>query len=81
MNNRHPDNKPHQNTVLFIKYLDNITSIRPLNKEMIDSVRNMSDENKMAIIITFNNVLESVSTFIENTSILGITHNTPNTIP
>ena len=52
--NNHNDN----DNVLLNKYLICIRDISFLNKEMINNINNMSDEDKVKIIIAFNDVVE-----------------------
>lgn len=52
-------------TDLFIKYLHDIRNMKTLNKEMINNIRNMSNEEKMDIILSFNNVVENLKSLIE----------------
>lgn len=40
------------------KYLHDIRNMVILDKEMINNIRNMSDNDKMNIIITYNNVVD-----------------------
>ena len=50
---------------LFIKYLHDIRNMKTLDKEMIKNIRNMSNEEKMYIILSFNDVVENLKSFIE----------------
>jgi len=43
---------------LVRKYIHDIRNIQLLNDEMIDTIREMSDKNKMDIIISLNAVLK-----------------------
>jgi hypothetical protein len=55
----------HNTNNLFKKYLHNIRNMKTLDKEMINNVCNMSNEEKIDIIIAFNDILEYVITFLE----------------
>jgi len=57
--------KNQNNSILLRKYLHDIRNIKLLDKEMINNIRNMSNEEKMDIIITLNNVVENLKSFIE----------------
>ena len=48
----------------FKKYLHDIRNIKILDKEMINNIRNMSNENKMNIIIELNNVIETLKNLL-----------------
>jgi hypothetical protein len=49
-----------KNNELFKKYIHYIRNINVLDNEMINNIRSMSNEEKMAIIITFNIVIENI---------------------
>jgi hypothetical protein len=57
--------KNQNDSILLRKYLHDIRNIKLLDKEMINNIRNMSNEEKMDIIITLNNVVENLKSFIE----------------
>ena len=57
--------KNQNDSILLRKYLHDIRNIKLLDKEMINNIRNMSNEEKMDIIITLNNVVEKLKSFIE----------------
>jgi hypothetical protein len=60
------DNMTNYNsTDLFKEYLHDIRNIKILDKTMINNIRNMSSENKMDIIIAFNDVIENIKIFVE----------------
>jgi hypothetical protein len=48
----------------FKKYLHDIRNIKILDKEMINNISNMSNENKMNIIIELNNVIETLKNLL-----------------
>ena len=50
---------------LLRKYLHEIRNMKTLDKEMINNIRNMSNEDKMNIIIEFNNIVENIKIFME----------------
>ena len=58
-------NKNNNTTDLCKRYIHDIRNIRPLDKEMINNIRNMSNEEKMNIIITFNDIIEYLKDIIE----------------
>ena len=45
-------------------YIKNIKNLISIDKEMINNIRNMSNKDKMDIIIEFNDVVESLKLFI-----------------
>ena len=47
------------------KYIHVIRNINPLDDNMVKDIRNMSDDDKMEIIISFNAVVENVFSFIK----------------
>ena len=47
----------HDADDLFNSYIIHIRNIKNLDKEMINNICNMSNENKMNIIITFNDIV------------------------
>ena len=49
------------------KYLYMIRNINTLDKEMIDNIRQMTDEEKLQIIIAFNEVVECMKYVIDTT--------------
>jgi hypothetical protein len=55
----------HNVTDLFRKYVDDIRNMKRLDKEMINNIRNMSNEEKMEIIIAFNDVVENINILLE----------------
>jgi hypothetical protein len=54
----------HNVTDLRTKYIQNIKNLITINTEMINNIRNMSNEDKMDIIIEFNNVVENLKVFL-----------------
>jgi hypothetical protein len=46
------------------KYLQNIQKLITIDKEMINNIRNMSNEDKMDIIIEFNDIVENLKVFM-----------------
>jgi hypothetical protein len=52
-------------TDLHRRYLHDIRNLKILDKEMINNIRNMSNEEKMDIIITLNDVIEGLITLLE----------------
>ena len=47
------------------KYIHEIRNIKILDEEMINNIRNMSNEDKMDIIISFNDILDYLIKIIE----------------
>ena len=58
-------NNNNNNTDLYKRYIHEIRNIKPLDKEMINNIRNMSNEEKMNIIISLNDVVEYVKDILE----------------
>jgi hypothetical protein len=50
---------------LFKKYIHDIRNVKTLDEEMINNVCNMSNKEKIAIIMAFNDVVEYIKRFIE----------------
>jgi hypothetical protein len=48
----------------MIKMVFYLNNMRYLSKEMINDIRNMSDEEKMEIIILFNDIVDSMANII-----------------
>jgi hypothetical protein len=46
-------------------YIDGIKNMKTLDNEMINNVRNMSNEEKMNIIIMFNNMIDHIKEILE----------------
>ena len=55
----------HNATDLCKKYIHEIRNIKPLDKEMINNIRNMSNEEKINIIITFNEMIRHLKDILE----------------
>ena len=55
----------HNATDLCKKYIHEIRNIKPLDKEMINNIRNMSNEEKINIIITFNEMIRYLKDILE----------------
>jgi hypothetical protein len=55
----------HNSSELFRQYLHDINNMKILDEEMINNVRNMSNEEKMIIIISLNGVVENIKAFIQ----------------
>ncbi len=53
-----------KNGILLKQYIHYIRNMRYLNKEMINDIRNMSDEEKMEIIILYNDIIDSIANII-----------------
>ncbi len=50
---------------LFRKYLHDIRNMKTLDKEMLNNIRSMTNEEKMYIIIALNDVLENMNTLLD----------------
>ena len=55
----------HITNDLYKRCIHDIRNIKPLDKEMINNIRNMSNEEKMNIIISFNDIVEYIKGIIE----------------
>ena len=55
----------HNAIDLCKRYIHEIRNMKPLDKEMINNIRNMSNEEKMNIIISFNDILEYTKSILE----------------
>ena len=56
----------HNGSVLFRKYVHDIRNMKTLDKETINNIRNMTNEEKMDIILAFNDVVENLKSVVEN---------------
>ena len=52
-------------TDLFATYIHDIRNLKTLDKEMINNIRNMPNEDIIDIIIALNDALDSLKIFIE----------------
>ena len=52
-------------TDLYKRCIHDIRNMKPLDKEMINNIRNMSNEEKMNIIISFNDMVGYIKEIIE----------------
>ena len=52
------------NVDLLNKYIEDVRNIKKLDREMIDNINKMSCEDKMKIIITFNETIETIHNII-----------------
>ena len=62
------DMKPKNNDKmidLLKKYLQDIRNLKPIDKEMMNNIRNMSNEEKMDIIILLNENVINLKSFLE----------------
>lgn len=50
---------------LFRTYLHDIRNMKTLDREMIRNIRNMSNDDKMDIILTMNDVINGLKAFLE----------------
>lgn len=58
-------NQNHNVSNLCKSYIHEIRNIKSLDKEMINNIRNMSNEEKIDIIISFNEVIEYIKELLE----------------
>ena len=56
----------HNKSEIFKKYLHEIRNLKVLDDEMINNIRTMKNEEKMEIIVLFNDVFNNVKIFFEN---------------
>jgi len=49
---------------LLKKYIHDIRNMKYLNKEMLNKIESMSSNNKMEIIITFNEVVDGLMSIL-----------------
>lgn len=55
----------NNNSILFRKYSHDIRNMKYLNKEAIINIDKMSNEEKIEIIILFNNVVDNLKYILE----------------
>lgn len=55
----------HNINDLCRKYVHEVRNMKILDKEMINNIRDMSNEDKMEIIIAFNDIIENINILIE----------------
>lgn len=53
---------------LYKKCIHNIRNMDPLDEEMISNIHNMSNEEKMNIIISFNEMIKYIETLFANSA-------------
>lgn len=58
-------NQNKDNDALFKKYVHDIRNMRTLDEGMINNICDMSSEQKMSIIISFNAVVENLKALLE----------------
>jgi len=59
------ETKEESSTKLLREYIHEIRNLKILTKEMIQNIRNMPCEDKMEIILVFNDVLEGLQQLID----------------
>lgn len=59
------DKSSNYTTNLFHKCIHDIRNMKELDKEMKNNIRHMSDEEKLEIIWTFDNVVQSLKIIID----------------
>ena len=59
------ETKEESSTKLLQQYIHEIRNLKILTKEMIQNIRNMPCEDKMEIILVFNDVLEGLQQLID----------------
>jgi len=55
----------HNTTNLCKMYIHDIRNMKPLDKEMINNIRKMTNEEKINIIISFNEMINYVKDMLE----------------
>jgi hypothetical protein len=63
-NDSNTDNKGGEHSSLN-KILHDIRNIKQLSKENINDIKNMNHDEKMKIILTYNTVMDTITTFLE----------------
>jgi hypothetical protein len=56
----------HMNKDIFNKLLNNINDFKLLTSEEIEHIKQLSDEEKLQIILTYNSVVEWVNVMLED---------------
>jgi len=59
------ETKEESSTKLLQQYIHEIRNLKLLTKEMIQNIRNMPCEDKMEIILVFNDVVEGLQQLID----------------
>ena len=59
------ETKEESSTKLLQQYIHEIRNLKILTKEMIQNIRNMPCEDKMEIILVFNDVVEGLQQLID----------------
>jgi hypothetical protein len=59
------EDSKHESTALMRKYTHEIRNMRYLNTEMLDDIRNMTNDDKFEIILLFNEVVDRLKALIE----------------
>lgn len=57
--------KSNNNSILFRKYSHDIRNMKYLNKEAIINIDKMSNEEKIELIILFNEVIDNLKYILE----------------
>lgn len=58
-------NSNHNNIDLLHRYIHDIRNIKPLDKEMINKINGMTNNEKLEIILAFNDVVQSLKGLLE----------------
>ena len=56
----------HMNNDIFYKMLNNINNFKLLTSEEIEHIKQLSDEEKLQIILTYNSIVEWVNVMLED---------------
>jgi hypothetical protein len=57
--------KPNKNNELLNQSMYNIKNMKSLNEEVLTDINNMSNEDRLEILITYNNMIEYVESVFE----------------
>ena len=55
----------NNNSILFRKYSHNIRNMKYLNKKEINNINNMTNKEKIEIIILFNEIVDNLKYLLE----------------
>ena len=57
--------EPNKNNELLNNYIQNIKNLKTFNKEVLTDINNMSNEDRLEILITYNKMVEYVESLFE----------------
>jgi vacuolar-type H+-ATPase subunit F/Vma7 len=66
MPNSKSDNDSKSNNDLYKKCIHDVRNMRVLDEEMINNIHNMTDTQKMEIIIVLNRIVQNLKEIVEN---------------